>query len=222
MSSGKHRIPHVLDNGREAGASAECLAAVIDVFPMGVVILDRHSRIRHMNPAAAELIEQNPELLVDDGELTANDTGVCQWFRKSLHELLRGDSMQPRVFVFRGAKDASQLLNGLLVRLGTTDSCAFFLSDPASSDRLDVTVLRQLWRFTPAEARVAAAFAELETAESVAREIGVRPHTVRSQLKQVFDKTGTRRRAMLVRTLCRGLAALRLSNAPDGEGGEKS
>jgi DNA-binding NarL/FixJ family response regulator len=64
---------------------------------------------------------------------------------------------------------------------------------------------------------VASAFVELETVECVAQRLGVTPHTIRGHLKQIYEKTGTRRRTRLVSLLCRGLETLRVPHATTGD-----
>jgi DNA-binding CsgD family transcriptional regulator len=54
---------------------------------------------------------------------------------------------------------------------------------------------------TPAEGRVAAQLAQGKSVREIALELHVTHHTVRSQLKSVFQKTGTRRQGELIHRL---------------------
>jgi DNA-binding CsgD family transcriptional regulator len=58
-----------------------------------------------------------------------------------------------------------------------------------------------LFDLTPAEAAVARGIASGDSIPDFARRNGVSPETVRTQLRAVFEKTGTRRQADLVRLL---------------------
>jgi DNA-binding CsgD family transcriptional regulator len=62
-------------------------------------------------------------------------------------------------------------------------------------------VLQGLFDLTPAEARVARSVAELQTIEAIAAALGVSRETVRTQLKAVLAKTGTRRQGDLAALL---------------------
>lgn len=62
-------------------------------------------------------------------------------------------------------------------------------------------ILSGLFDLTPAETRVARAVCAGSTIEDCARAAGVSPETIRSQLKSVLAKTGTRRQIDLVRLL---------------------
>ena len=62
-------------------------------------------------------------------------------------------------------------------------------------------VLQGLFDLTPAEARVARRIAERQTIESIAATLGISRETVRTQLKAVLAKTGTRRQGDLAALL---------------------
>jgi DNA-binding CsgD family transcriptional regulator len=66
--------------------------------------------------------------------------------------------------------------------------------------------MQQLYRLTPAESRVAAAMALGQTVEEIAAANRVTEATLRSQLRSIFSKTGTRRQADLVRLALAGSA----------------
>jgi len=64
-------------------------------------------------------------------------------------------------------------------------------------------LLRALFDFTPAEARVARGLAAGATVEELAGAAGVSRNTVRSQLRGIMAKTGCRRQAEAVGLFCR-------------------
>jgi DNA-binding CsgD family transcriptional regulator len=68
-------------------------------------------------------------------------------------------------------------------------------------------VLQGLFDLTPMEARIARGMAEAQSLEAIARAHGVSRETVRTQLKAVLAKTGSRRQSELV-ALLGGAAAL--------------
>jgi DNA-binding CsgD family transcriptional regulator len=74
------------------------------------------------------------------------------------------------------------------------------------------TFLREAFGFTPAEAALALDLADGLAAADCATLRGVSVHTVRSQLRSLFGKTGTSRQAELV-TL---ILAMGLRQAPSG------
>jgi DNA-binding CsgD family transcriptional regulator len=64
-------------------------------------------------------------------------------------------------------------------------------------------LLGKLYDLSPTELRVASALLAGSSPEEYARQAGVTQHTVRSQLKSLFRKTGTRRQSELVAVLSR-------------------
>jgi DNA-binding CsgD family transcriptional regulator len=57
----------------------------------------------------------------------------------------------------------------------------------------DAKTLQRLFKLSPAEARIARSIATCETIEAIAEGSGVSRETIRSQLKNVLAKTGTKR-----------------------------
>jgi len=62
-------------------------------------------------------------------------------------------------------------------------------------------VLQGLFDLTPAEARIAQGIGRATDVETLAKSLGVKPQTVRTQIKAVLAKTGARRQAELINLL---------------------
>jgi DNA-binding CsgD family transcriptional regulator/PAS domain-containing protein len=77
------------------------------------------------------------------------------------------------------------------------------LSEPESSRRFGAEALRQLYGFTPAEVRLANALMSGQSLEEHAAECGLSAETVRSQVKALLAKSGTRRQGELIAVLAR-------------------
>ena len=76
-----------------------------------------------------------------------------------------------------------------------------FISDPEKKPTFRSEILREFYRFTQAETRLAALLADGHSLNEAAELHSVTQETVRSQLKAIFQKTGTKRQAELVRML---------------------
>jgi DNA-binding CsgD family transcriptional regulator len=70
-----------------------------------------------------------------------------------------------------------------------------------------VELVQSLFDLTVAEARVARSVTMGQTVEEIASEKGVSPHTVRTQVRGVLEKTGSRRQAEFI-ALFGGIRAL--------------
>lgn len=83
---------------------------------------------------------------------------------------------------------------------------ALMIVDPDERRAPQEPVLRQVFGFTNAEAEIAAALASGQDIDEIAQARGVRPATIRTQIKSIFAKTNTRRQAELVALLLRSAA----------------
>lgn len=82
--------------------------------------------------------------------------------------------------------------------LTSTPATILFIRDPASKCALELEVLEQLHGLTHCEAILAGLLAQGMTLDDAAAIRGVSYETARSQLKNVFSKTGCRRQVELV------------------------
>lgn len=73
-----------------------------------------------------------------------------------------------------------------------------FIKDPDSRRTISSEVLRELYGMTRAECRLALLLQQGNSLSEAAAIVGVSGHTVRSQMKSVFQKTGTRRQSQLM------------------------
>lgn len=83
-----------------------------------------------------------------------------------------------------------------------------FIVDPDESGQIGADLLREIYGLTPAEARLTQGILFGQSLQEFADAAEVSINTVRTQLKQVFAKTGTRRQVDLMRVLMSGLAQL--------------
>ena len=74
-------------------------------------------------------------------------------------------------------------------------------SDPEEAAEIRCEWLRQDYGLTPAEALFAVEIAKGDGLLAAARRLGVSRTTVKTHLAHVFDKTGVRRQAELVRLI---------------------
>ncbi len=85
--------------------------------------------------------------------------------------------------------------------LGTAPQAILFLYDLTAALSVRPSLLMQLFELTEAEARVALQVLQGGSAGEMARAMGVATNTVRAQLQAVYAKTGTHRRADLLKLL---------------------
>lgn len=76
-----------------------------------------------------------------------------------------------------------------------------FISDPQAVPLLDPTLLRRLYGISAAECRMAQQLLRGQTLQATARHLHLSDNTVKTHLKQLFEKTDTSRQQQLIRLL---------------------
>ena len=90
---------------------------------------------------------------------------------------------------------------------------AVFLSDPNMQQPISIDSLVSVYNLTPSEAQVAISLANGHSIEEIASSSNHSAHTIRSQLKSVFRKTGVSRQSELIQLLLTGAFAQRRRSA---------
>jgi len=194
---------------------------VLDVLPIGVVLLSSAGNVVAANQLAKKIIETDDVFSNGSGGLGI-DWG---WRRLRLKDLISRPELAPgrnqpgEITSFTvpratGSKPISVLVSPLDTggerRSLDEPAAIMFIGDPDRPTEIDQRRLTQLYGLSRAESRVIALLAKGYRLDQCAETLGVAYETVRKHLKQVFGKTGTDRQAELVRLLVTGPAGLRL------------
>jgi DNA-binding CsgD family transcriptional regulator/PAS domain-containing protein len=190
---------------------ASGLAEALDSSAHGVLLLDETGRIRHANTVAEQLLKEPDGLCVVGGRLGAarNDPA------RRLEALIAGAAGLTGVARAGGSMALATPSRTLPLSLTVAPLRAGQLT-PASGPAVLVCVtdleagvslpeqkLRELFGLTPAETRLALALFEGLAPADAATRFAVSPHTVHSQLARIFEKTGVKKQAELVRLMMR-------------------
>lgn len=214
-------LPHVQRalrlSQRLAAAEDRAAAAggALERLDTGVLVVDATCRIRFANAMAEALLVANTELAVVQGRLALGDPAR----HDALVELVRGAIATARgrprppgaaLLVPRGeraplALEAAPLPPSTRLFAEDAPSALVLIRDPEAP--LDVERLRALFGLTPAEGGVAAALGRGRSLAAIAAETGVGLATVRSHLKRILSKTGTRRQAEAAALFARSLGS---------------
>jgi DNA-binding CsgD family transcriptional regulator len=188
-------------------AKAELGARAIDALALAMLIVDGRGTILHLNVAAEQLLNNRTgSLCCLTGRLAVTQPANKNKLATLIAEataypatggamFLNGDEHQ-QVFV-TPLPAASPFVQDWQTPL------ALVLVVDAGKTLSPLQLLGRLYHLSPAELRVAAALLAGKSPEEYAQEVGVTLNTVRSQLKSLFSKTGTRRQSELVAVLSR-------------------
>ncbi|HSV51650.1 MAG TPA: hypothetical protein VLJ57_06015, partial [Burkholderiaceae bacterium] len=190
---------------RLQAATQNTTAIAIERVSTAVVVLARDRKILLANPAADELFSASGLPLVKDGRLCASGAPECAALDKALAAcaIYRFDDHLSLSVRLGGAPG-----QGVVARLapvpGSTpmESRAAAIVFIAQEGRraLDIqSIMTMLYKLTPVEAELVKVLADGFTPEVFAERRAVGVATVRTQLRSVFTKTGTRRQSDLMR-----------------------
>jgi DNA-binding CsgD family transcriptional regulator len=139
--------------------------------------------------------------------IALTDGAANELLSSALAALDTNPDVSVRSFPLRDADDRAAMVGHLIpIRRSAHDIFAgsyalLVLTPVTATPGPPVELMRSLFDLTPSEARVARGLAAGETLEEIAANGGVAISTVRSQLRQVLDKTGCTRQAEVVSLL---------------------
>ena len=175
------------------------LAEVLEIMPRTVFVMDDSGAIRYRNAAAADL----------SGSFF--NSGVLAALRKAIPGVIQRGEMRclPRADLGASAPYAV-LMVPLGVRVEAGRRCvAVWILHHEFPLAPEPDALVRLFDLSKAEARLCVLLAQGKSLSECARSGNVLVATVRSQLHQIFEKTGARRQGELV-ALLRRIPVLRV------------
>jgi len=201
-------------------AQAQAGYAALDALPLGVVVAAADGAIVFANTAAEALARRDDGLRLGGrlSGLGAIEPQEAQTLRGLVDAVTHGGAGGMLRITRRTQPPLAVLVAPLPTRLhpatALVPSLALVLiRDPADGPVLAEQTLQQLFALTAAEAGVALALAVGRSAEAIAVERRVSLPTVRTQIRQILEKTGAQHLRDLVRLLA-GLPTVR----PPGAG----
>ena len=200
-------------------------AEVLERLRAPVMLLDEERRLLHANPAARVFLDGGASLRESRGRVHCRDARDDANMLAAVKQLLgdepcrSGAEAPDKVFVRASSATAAPV--GLyfyrltpqrtMGTFGGQPLAMLLLHRPGEQLELDPFVVAAAFDLTPGEARVAIGTAQGDSPADIARRHEVSTHTVRSQLRSVFAKTGAARQSQLVSVLSTlPMAALRL------------
>jgi DNA-binding CsgD family transcriptional regulator len=187
------------------------LEAVINLLPQAILVVSRARIPLFMNAAAKQLLERADALLLNAGKLTARNPRDKRRLASCLEELGfdATDGADRRGEWLRIERRSGMPYAVFLAPLCSAVSTTFGASRPALVIVLDVgrqmsispVVLEELFRLTPAEARLACILLRGQRIDAAAELLAVSVSTIRTQVRAIFAKLHLTRQQELVRVL---------------------
>jgi DNA-binding CsgD family transcriptional regulator len=208
-------VPHVrravlISNAIELKtAVADSLTDTLDGISAGMILVDAQGRIVHANLSAHAMLEDGSVLTAPGGKLTAVDAAADA----ALHEAF-----------LETAGLAAPSLKGIAIPLTTRDGdryvahvlpltsgarrgagrtykavAALFVQKAALDTPAPPEIIARSYRLTPTKLRVLLAIIQVGGVPDVAEVLGIAETTVKTHLGGLYQKTGARRQADLVK-----------------------
>jgi DNA-binding NarL/FixJ family response regulator len=184
--------------------------ATLERLSVAAFIADGAGEVQHMNGAARTLLAQCCCVWMNDMRLRFNQSGMNASFESALRAAARSPSRSTLLSLAVSQQVRYEITVAPLendhARLARwyAERVLVLISQPWPDDKTIVLRARRTYGLTCAEARVMAALTMGKTVEEIAREHGVRPSTVRAQVRSIFEKTGVNRQTDLVRLALTG------------------
>jgi DNA-binding CsgD family transcriptional regulator/PAS domain-containing protein len=191
-------------------AEAATFADAFDGLAAGMFLVDPDARIVHANAAGHAMLAAGDFVRAAGGRLVAGDPQADRALRDIFIAAGGGDAevgvkgIAVPLIARNGERYVAHVLpltSGARRRAGVTYAAVAVLlvRKAALEAPAPPEVIARTYKLTPSELRVLLAVVEVGGVPAVAEALGIAETTVRFHLRQVFEKTGTRRQADLVK-----------------------
>ncbi len=197
----KIRVQNHIKNKYTNGFSVMAM----DALSLAILIVDEHGAVKYINTCAKELLNAKIHSLTikddylfaisfsDKSKLSAFITAATSTEEIRSAMFLHDEEVR-QIFITPLPSTSSFIQN-------VTMPLALILITEPNETLSEVQLMGKLYDLSPAELRVATALLAGKSPGDYASEAGLTLHTVRSQLKNLFSKTYTRRQSELVALL---------------------
>jgi DNA-binding CsgD family transcriptional regulator len=193
------------------------LSTLLELFPLGVLVVNRTSEVLRANDLATEILNANTELVVQKGVIAAAVPNRDRALKAAVESASLNPAAVPIGFSIHrtGRRPLSVTVYPVRKRilcpapLTGPYRALILLSDPEVHCSTSVDLIATIFELTPAEAVIANRMLAGEDASEIGDHLGISPNTVRNHLKRLFSKTNTTKFCDLLYTLMRSPAGLR-------------
>jgi DNA-binding CsgD family transcriptional regulator len=179
---------------REDGDSG--IENLLDWLDLGVIIADAAARPVRLNHRAGSIVARGDGLYATPFGITTAIPEETGRLRQAIARAAKGGT---RLRLSRPSGAPPLLVT--VIPVGGGPLVALFVMDPDTTGTPSPALLQELFGLTAAEAVFAAEISRGDGMQAVAERLSIAPTTARTHLTRIFEKTGTRRQAELVRLL---------------------
>jgi DNA-binding CsgD family transcriptional regulator len=192
---------------RLSEARERAFGAALERLAHGVILSDSSLRILHANPSADRIMAAGDGILCRHGHLSLVDRRAQRRLEAAARSIAAGaaGSVEARISAWRpsgGRPYTIALFPALgdgIANVAPKGRVLIFVADSERMEPIRPETLASTFDLTQAEGRVAALAASIDSVTSIATRLGLSNNTVKTHLKAVYQKSGARSRADLIR-----------------------
>ena len=204
----------------ESEMARQAHAAALNRLGIATLLVNSARQCTALNDAAKGLLARGGLQLGTWGRLRAADEGADRLLQRTLSEAIASNSLYARSLLLdSGGAEDGRRTDHLHVAVCSwsaaanvfenPDQCALvYVRDGSGISPVDEKPLRELFGFTPAEARVAILLMRFASVRDVAAELGVAEPTVRAHMRAIYGKADVGNRSELASLIHNSLVAL--------------
>jgi len=187
---------------------AHALAATLDSYTIGVIVVADRGRIMYANDAARRMFSVDGPASGTDGFLTARDGTANRQLTEAIARAQRDERMigaagigvplRNRIGEAAIAHVLPLAHGNLRTRLVPQATAAVFITAADGAPIIDVDAVVASFSLTPAEARTLQHLVGGATVAETADALGISVNTTKTHLARIFSKTGASRQADLI------------------------
>ena len=187
---------------------AQGLSDLLDHIRAGVFVVDVRGNLIHSNKAGKSILSDGDYLRAVAGKLSARQTGADQLLKDAFRATGDGDAAisNMSIAIPLTAADGTRRVANLLpltrrriAGIDETATAAVFVHKAALELPNPPGVIADAYGLTKAELRVLLALMELGGGPQIAEALGIGTGTVKTHLRNLFQKTGVKHQADLVK-----------------------
>jgi pimeloyl-ACP methyl ester carboxylesterase/DNA-binding CsgD family transcriptional regulator len=199
----------------EARSERNAMERLFEHLPLGMMVVDSEGQVLSCNRQLSQIVSEGKELSVNNNILSAGSSIDTIRLRKVIRAVANNEEPEGKTIHMSSAEGSTPLSamvlpfrSGLASNTNIKNKVVLLVAAPEIRIEISTETLMSLYRLTGAEAKLVSSLVKDRSLNSIAEDFGVSKHTIRNQLKSVYDKTGTHRQAELVRQVIAGPAML--------------
>jgi len=189
---------------------------ILNRLPIGVIITDKNAENVAMNERASIVLDHRSALMSNKGVIRTNNLQQTNELHQLIHSYASGQHPEKGASLhIRGNNRSDTSIwitasdNQTANIAGHANIAIIYIASSLIQPEYDVQFIQDNFGLTTAEARLVKTLVSgCHNLNDAAKDLGLSIHTVRTQIKRIFDKTGTSNQMELVKKILTSPSAI--------------